>query len=105
MTNHAKFVPPRVLTGEGEAFNSEDRGIEVPRCLIGMPASTGIVEGPAGIVHRPEEVALQTGDILVAPFTDQVGCHFFNRLRLGGGSWEDDDARLEILREDHPEKR
>lgn len=46
MAYHAKLVPPRVLTSEGEGLNGEYRGFEAPAGgLLGMPVSTGIVEG------------------------------------------------------------
>ncbi len=61
--------PPRVLTSDGEA--PQRVAAEVgPGELAGFSASTGIYEGVARVVLDPREEVLESGEILVAPFTD-----------------------------------
>lgn len=61
--------PPRVLTSDGEAPQrvAAQTG---PGELVGFSASTGVYEGVARVVLDPGEQVLESGEILVAPFTD-----------------------------------
>lgn len=69
--HYQKLTPPRVITSEGEVITGRRRDIQAPEgALTGTPVSTGVVEGYARVVLRPEEAKLNTGEILVAPFTD-----------------------------------
>jgi rifampicin phosphotransferase len=66
-----KLTPPRVMTSEGEVITGRRRDMNAPEgALIGTPVSSGIIEGYARVVLRPEEAKLQPGEILIAPFTD-----------------------------------
>jgi phosphoenolpyruvate synthase/pyruvate phosphate dikinase len=38
--------------------------------LVGWPVSTGVIEGRARVIHEMAEADLETGDILVTPYTD-----------------------------------
>ncbi|MFE3323303.1 rifamycin-inactivating phosphotransferase [Streptomyces sp. NPDC059176] len=63
--------PPRVLTSDGEALSGAHRRDDVPAgALIGLPVSTGTVEGRARVVLDMAEADLEPGDILVTTFTD-----------------------------------
>ncbi|MEV7680045.1 rifamycin-inactivating phosphotransferase [Streptomyces sp. NPDC088341] len=65
------LTPPRVLTSDGEAVTGAYRRDDVPAgALIGLPVSTGTVEGRARVILDMAEADLEAGDILVTPFTD-----------------------------------
>lgn len=65
------LMPPRVLTSDGEAVTGAYRRDDVPAgALIGLPVSTGTVEGRARVILDMAEADLEAGDILVTPFTD-----------------------------------
>ena len=50
--------------------------------LTGMAASPGMVEGPARIIHNPEEVGdLEDGEILVAPITAPSWAPVFPKIQ------------------------
>ncbi|SDH48212.1 phosphoenolpyruvate synthase [Alteribacillus bidgolensis] len=67
---HKTLKPPRVLTNEGESVIVPKTGHFPAGSLIGSPVSSGIIEGKARIVLKPEEAELHEGEILVAPHTD-----------------------------------
>ncbi|MEA4926948.1 MAG: PEP-utilizing enzyme, partial [Syntrophomonadaceae bacterium] len=49
--------------------------------LVGVPASSGVIEGPARIVLRMEDANLDDGDILVTTFTDPSWTPLFLSVR------------------------
>jgi rifampicin phosphotransferase len=65
------LTPPRVMTSVGEIISGTMRDVKAPNgALIGTPVSAGVVEGYARVVFRPEEAKLNSGEIMIAPFTD-----------------------------------
>ncbi|WP_053852547.1 rifamycin-inactivating phosphotransferase [Streptomyces sp. NRRL B-24085] len=65
------LTPPRVLTSDGEALSGAYRRDDVPAgALIGLPVSTGTVEGRARVILDMADADLEAGDILVTTFTD-----------------------------------
>ncbi|MFF0721757.1 rifamycin-inactivating phosphotransferase [Micromonospora sp. NPDC003816] len=65
------LTPPRVLTSDGEALNGAYRRDDVPAgALVGLPVSTGTVEGRARVVLDIGQADLAPGDILVTAYTD-----------------------------------
>lgn len=69
--SYQALTPPRVLTSDGEALTGAYRRDDVPAgALIGLPVSTGTVEGRARVVLDMAEADLEAGDILVTAFTD-----------------------------------
>ncbi|MGW8065226.1 rifamycin-inactivating phosphotransferase [Streptomyces ziwulingensis] len=65
------LTPPRVLTSDGEAVTGAYRRDGVPSgVLVGLPVSTGTVEGRARVVLDMAEADLAAGDILVTACTD-----------------------------------
>lgn len=68
---YEKLTPPRLMTSEGEIIPGEyDSGKASKGALIGIPASSGVVEGRARVILRLEDAELSKGDILVTRFTD-----------------------------------
>lgn len=59
VTNRGWIVPPKAL----------DRDLQANE-LAGSGVSSGVYEGVARVVQRPEQARLEPGEILVAPFTD-----------------------------------
>ncbi len=68
---YVKMSPPRVLTSDGEKIIATHKSKNIPQgAMIGSPASTGIIEGIAKVIIDPAKESLNSGEILVAPFTD-----------------------------------
>jgi pyruvate,water dikinase len=69
--SYRALTPPRVLTSEGEAVAGAYRRDNVPDgALVGLPVSSGIVEGRARIVLDMANARVEPGDILVTAYTD-----------------------------------
>ncbi|MGH3280822.1 MAG: rifamycin-inactivating phosphotransferase, partial [Trebonia sp.] len=69
--SYQALTPPRVLTSDGEAVAGTYRRAGAPAgALIGLPVSTGTVEGRARVVSDMAAADLQAGDILVTAYTD-----------------------------------
>ncbi|MEW2611215.1 rifamycin-inactivating phosphotransferase [Streptomyces sp. NPDC047880] len=70
LTYHA-LTPPRVLTSEGETVNGAYRRADVPHgALVGLPVSSGTIEGRARVILDMAHADLEAGDILVTAYTD-----------------------------------
>ena len=70
-TFYEKLTPPRVLTSDGEIIAGEYKREHLPaEALVGLPVSSGVIEGRARVIFNMEEAELEDGDILVTPFTD-----------------------------------
>jgi len=68
---YEQLSPPRVLTSEGDALFGAYRRDDVPAgALIGIPVSTGTIEGRARVILDHAHAQLERGDILVTTFTD-----------------------------------
>jgi pyruvate,water dikinase len=69
--SYQALSPPRVLTSEGERITGTYRREDLPAgALVGLPVSSGTIEGRARVVVDVAEAALEPGDILVTVFTD-----------------------------------
>ena len=69
--SYRALVPPRVLTSDGEGINGAYRRDDCPQgALLGLPVSTGVVEGRARVVLDMADAELEPGDILVTAYTD-----------------------------------
>ena len=70
-SSYQALTPPRVLTSEGEAIAGRYRRDDVPAgALIGVPVSSGTVEGRARVVLDMAQADFEPGDILVTAYTD-----------------------------------
>ena len=68
---HEKLTPPRVITSDGEIIAGEYKRANLPaEAIVGLPVSSGVVEGRARVILNMEDADLEAGDILVTPFTD-----------------------------------
>ena len=68
---YKKLTPPRLMTSEGEIISGEYDSPTAPKgALLGVAASSGVIEGRARVILRLEDANLSKGDILVAKFTD-----------------------------------
>lgn len=69
--HYRKLSAPRVLTSEGEEIKGCYKRENLPEgALVGMPVSSGVIEGIAKVITDPSDSSLNKGEILVAPFTD-----------------------------------
>jgi rifampicin phosphotransferase len=69
--SYEKLTPPRVITSDGEIIKGAYKRENLPaEAIIGLPVSSGIVEGRARVILNMEDADLEDGDILVTSFTD-----------------------------------
>lgn len=68
---YGKLTPPRVLTSDGEIIAGNYKRENLPaESIVGLPVSSGVIEGRARVILNMEEAVLKEGDILVTSFTD-----------------------------------
>jgi pyruvate,water dikinase len=68
---YEKLTPPRVMTSDGEIIAGQYKRENLPAgAIVGLPVSSGVVEGRARVILNMEDADLEAGDILVTPFTD-----------------------------------
>lgn len=68
---YEKLTPPRVITSDGEIIAGEYKRENLPtEAIVGLPVSSGVVEGRARVILKLEDANLEDGDILVTAFTD-----------------------------------
>jgi rifampicin phosphotransferase len=68
---HERLTPPRVITSDGEIIAGEYKRGKLPAdAIIGLPVSSGLIEGRARVILSMEDADLEAGDILVTSFTD-----------------------------------
>ena len=69
--SYEALTPPRVLTSDGEAIAGAYRRDDVPAgALVGLPVSSGTIEGRARVILDIAAADLEPGDILVTAYTD-----------------------------------
>ena len=68
---YEKLTPPRVITSDGEIIAGKYKREHLPaEAIIGLPVSSGVIEGRARVILSMEDAELEDGDILVTTFTD-----------------------------------
>ncbi|MCM3782295.1 phosphoenolpyruvate synthase [Neobacillus mesonae] len=68
---YEKLTPPRVITSDGEIITGKYKRENLPaEALVGLPVSSGVIEGRARVILNMEDANLEDGDILVTSFTD-----------------------------------
>ncbi|MGE8207009.1 phosphoenolpyruvate synthase [Heyndrickxia sp. NPDC080065] len=68
---YEKLTPPRVITSDGEIIAGEYKRENLPaESIVGLPVSSGVIEGRARVILNMEDAYLEDGDILVTSFTD-----------------------------------
>ncbi|MEH7178101.1 phosphoenolpyruvate synthase [Neobacillus vireti] len=66
-----KLTPPRVITSDGEIITGQYKRENLPaHAIVGLPVSSGVIEGRARVILNMEGADLEEGDILVTSFTD-----------------------------------
>ena len=69
--SYEKLTPPRVMTSDGEIVAGEYKRENLPAdAIVGLPVSSGVIEGCARVILNLEDAVLEDGDILVTSFTD-----------------------------------
>lgn len=68
---YQKLTPPRVFTSDGEIIRGRYKRDNIPHgAIVGLPVSSGMIEGRARVILNMEDADLEDGDILVTAFTD-----------------------------------
>lgn len=68
---YEKLTPPRVITSDGEIITGKYKRESLPsEAIVGLPVSSGILEGRARVILNMKDANLDEGDILVTAFTD-----------------------------------
>lgn len=68
---YEKLTPPRVMLSNGEIVRGKYKRKNISEnMMIGLPVSSGIIEGRARVILNIEEANLESGDILITTFTD-----------------------------------
>ncbi|MBE5105920.1 phosphoenolpyruvate synthase [Bacillus thuringiensis] len=68
---YEKLTPPRVITSDGEIIVGKYKRENLPtEAIVGLPVSSGVIEGRARVILNMEDANLEDGDILVTAFTD-----------------------------------
>ncbi|MED3877977.1 phosphoenolpyruvate synthase [Priestia megaterium] len=68
---YEKLTPPRVITSQGEIITGAYKRENLPsQAIVGLPVSSGVIEGRARVILNMENANLSDGDILVTSFTD-----------------------------------
>jgi len=68
---YEKLTPPRVITSDGEIIAGRYKRENLPvEAIMGLPVSSGVIEGRARVILNMEDADLEDGDILVTSFTD-----------------------------------
>ncbi|MGG0725649.1 phosphoenolpyruvate synthase [Bacillus mycoides] len=68
---YEKLIPPRVITSDGEIITGKYKRENLPtEAIVGLPVSSGVIEGRARVILNMEDADLEDGDILVTAFTD-----------------------------------
>ncbi len=66
-----KLTPPRVITSDGEIVVGKYKRENLPTgAIVGLPVSSGVIEGRARVILDMKNADLEEGDILVTAFTD-----------------------------------
>lgn len=66
-----KLTPPRMITSDGEVIAGKYKRENLPEnAIVGLPVSSGVIEGRARVILNMEEADLEEGDLLVTTFTD-----------------------------------
>jgi len=69
--SYEKLRPPRVITSDGEIISGQYKRENLPaEAIVGIPVSSGVIEGRARVILNMEDADLEDGDILVTSFTD-----------------------------------
>ncbi|MGH1326735.1 phosphoenolpyruvate synthase [Bacillus pretiosus] len=68
---YEKLTPPRIMTSNGEIITGKYKRENLPvDAIVGLPVSSGVIEGRARVILSMEEANLEEDDILVTAFTD-----------------------------------
>ncbi|HDR7793977.1 TPA: phosphoenolpyruvate synthase [Bacillus luti] len=68
---YEKLTPPRIITSDGEIIIGKYKREDLPeKAIVGLPVSSGVIEGRARVILNMEDADLEDGDILVTAFTD-----------------------------------
>lgn len=77
-----KLSPPRIITSDGEIITGVYQRGNIPAgALVGLPVSSGVIEGRARIILDIKDAHIEDGDILITTFTDPSWTPLFVSLK------------------------
>ncbi|MRG28852.1 phosphoenolpyruvate synthase [Laceyella tengchongensis] len=77
-----KLTPPRVITSDGEIVAGKYKRENLPaHAIVGLPVSSGVIEGRARVILKMEEADLEDGDILITAYTDPSWTPLFVNIK------------------------
>lgn len=77
-----RLTPPRVITSDGEIITGKYKRKNLPaNAIVGLPVSSGIIEGRARVIFNMEDANIEDGDILVTTFTDPSWAPLFVSIK------------------------
>ena len=90
---YEKLNPPRVITSDGEIIAGKYKRENLPaEAIVGLPVSSGVIEGRARVILNMEDADIEAGDILVTTFTDPSWTPLFVSIKgPSHRSWWTDD--------------
>ena len=60
-----------MITSDGEIIAGEYKREHLPaEAIVGLPVSSGVIEGRARVIFKMEDADIEDGDVLVTAFTD-----------------------------------
>jgi pyruvate,water dikinase len=79
---YEKLTPPRVITSDGEIIAGKYKRENLPaKSIVGLPVSSGVIEGRARVILNMADADLEDGDILVTAFTDSSWTPLFVSIK------------------------
>jgi rifampicin phosphotransferase len=80
--SYERLTPPRVITSSGEIVAGEYKRENLPAgAIVGLPVSSGVIDGRARVILKLEEARVEDGDILITTFTDPSWTPLFVGIR------------------------
>jgi rifampicin phosphotransferase len=80
--SYERLTPPRVITSSGEIVAGEYKRENLPAgAFVGLPVSSGVIDGRARVILKLEEARVEDGDILITTFTDPSWTPLFVGIR------------------------
>ncbi|MEN6350035.1 MAG: phosphoenolpyruvate synthase [Syntrophomonas sp.] len=68
---YEKLITPRVITSDGEIIAGKYKREDLPaQAIVGLPVSSGVIEGRARVILNMKDADIEDGDILVTSYTD-----------------------------------
>lgn len=79
---YEKLTPPLVITSDGEILTGEYKRENLPAgAIVGLPVSSGVIEGRARVILHVDDAELGEGDIVITTYTDPSWTPWFVSIK------------------------